>query len=438
MNLLLLTIGSHGDVHPFIGLGRALAGRGHRVTLAAGPQFEALVRGAGLAFEPLGTIELYDRIIHDPRLWHPTRAFRFLAEQGLAPLMRPAYEIVRKHACGEHVCGEHACGEHANRDEPTVVVAHGIVFGARLAQEKLGIKLVTVHLAPAVFRSALAPPVLSGFRLPPGLPAGCKRALFRLADWVYLDRILAPPINALRAELGLAPVKGILKDWWHSPERVLALFPAWFAEPQADWPRRTRLTGFPLYDEAEERPLEQELRRFLEAGPPPILVTPGSANVHAQTFCQESIRVCQRLGQRGLLLSRYGENVPAALPPAVRWFPYAPFSAVLPRAAAFVHHGGIGTTAQALAAGVPQLIVPLSHDQFDNAARAQRLGTARCLPARQYRAIAAAARLKALLASPAVAQACRHAARQIQADHPLAAACAQIEALAEPEAAVHE
>jgi UDP:flavonoid glycosyltransferase YjiC (YdhE family) len=116
----------------------------------------------------------------------------------------------------------------------------------------------------------------------------------------------------------------------------------------------------------------------------------------------------------------------------VRWFPYAPFSAVLPRAAAFVHHGGIGTTAQALAAGVPQLIVPLSHDQFDNAARAQRLGTARCLPARQYRAIAAAARLKALLGSTAVAQACRHAARLIQADHPLAAACAQIEA------AVHE
>ena len=123
---------------------------------------------------------------------------------------------------------------------------------------------------------------------------------------------------------------------------------------------------------------------------PNCSMTPGSAMRHAQEFFAESVAACQRLGRRGLLLTRFAEQVPTDLPETIRHLEYVPFSRVLPRAAALVHHGGIGTTAQALAAGIPQLVMPLAHDQPDNAARLERLGVGRTIAPRRYRAARAA------------------------------------------------
>jgi UDP:flavonoid glycosyltransferase YjiC (YdhE family) len=94
-----------------------------------------------------------------------------------------------------------------------------------------------------------------------------------------------------------------------------------------------------------------------------------------------------------------------------------------------VHHGGIGTVAQALAAGIPQLGVPLSHDQFDNTARLMRLGVGRSLPAAHYAAARAAPLLHEILTSRAVAQAGADCAARIRADQPMTIACDLIEGL---------
>lgn len=420
MNVLLVTIGSHGDVHPFVGLGRALKARGHRVTLVTAPHFEAMARDAGLDFESFGSAELFEKVINDPQLWHPRRGFRFIFEEGILPLIPAVYQAVERHV-------------NASRqsNEPLVVVAHGIAFGARIAQEKLGVSLATVHLAPAVFRSVEMPPVLPGIpKMPAWLPRPIKRFAYHLADFAYVDRLLAPKVNAFRAALGLPPVRGILNEWWNSPQRIIALFPGWFAPPQSDWPKQARLAGFPLYDEAETTPVDDDLMRFFNDGQPPIIFTPGSANVHAKSFCHESAKVCTMLGRRGVLLTPHAENEPADLPHGVRRFGYAPFSAVLPHAAALVHHGGIGTVAQALAAGVPQLGVPLSHDQFDNVSRIVRLGTGRCLPATHYTAARAVPVLTEILSSPTVTRACAEYASKSRAEHSLDVACALVEDLA--------
>ncbi len=97
----------------------------------------------------------------------------------------------------------------------------------------------------------------------------------------------------------------------------------------------------------------------------------------------------------------------------VRAFNYVPFSKVLPRAAALVHHGGIGTTAQALAAGVPQLVVPFAHDQPDNAARVRRLGVGDFLLPRRYRVGVVLQSLRRLLASSTVRENCRRRAGEL-------------------------
>ncbi|MGH9462710.1 MAG: RNA-binding domain-containing protein [Vicinamibacteria bacterium] len=119
----------------------------------------------------------------------------------------------------------------------------------------------------------------------------------------------------------------------------------------------------------------------------------------AGDFFRTSIEAATRLGRRAILLTQYREHLPAHLPPGVVSFPYVPFAAVLPRSAAIVHHGGIGTIAQALAAGTPQLIRPMAHDQPDNAARAKRLGVALTVSPDRYSPDQAAHSLRRLLTS---------------------------------------
>jgi UDP:flavonoid glycosyltransferase YjiC (YdhE family) len=419
MHHLLITIGSHGDTHPFVGIGAKLRQRGHRVTLVANGHFESLTRAAGLDFIELGTSEEFLKALESPDLWHPVKSFRLVFESGVLHLMRPTYDIIQKH----YVPGE------------TIVTAHAIAFGARIAQEILGCPLATIHLAPAVFRSIHQPPVFGRAPFIPYLPKPLLRALWWFGDHYVADPVLAPPINALRAELGLPPVSKIIDQWWNSPQRVIALFPDWFAPPQPDWPPQVKLTGFPLYDESGVHTLSPELSTFLNAGPPPVAFTFGSAMMHSAPQFQASAEACRLAGLRGLLLTRHRAQIPAHLPDGVQHFDYAPFSELLPRCAALVHHGGIGTTAQALASGVPQLVMPLAHDQHDNAARVRRLGVGTEIATKKYRAKNVANALKRLLADPEMPARCRRVADRFKNSDPLAQTCDLIEQLVNSPAA---
>jgi UDP:flavonoid glycosyltransferase YjiC (YdhE family) len=399
-------------VNPFIGIGAALKRRGHHVTVITNGYFEDLVRKEGLDFVELGTRDEFLRLVNHPDLWHPIRSFLLIYRDGVLPSLRPMFKAVESLA----VPGQ------------TVVIGSVLAMGARIAQEKLGISFVSAHLQPAVFRSYVNPPLLPGHGFIRRLPPRAVRAIYRLADW-QVDRILAPEINRFRAELGLPPVHGIVDQWWHSPQRIIGLFPEWFAPPAPDWPPQVRLTGFPLYDGALLDPIPPELEEFLAAGPPPVIFTPGSAMSQGASFFQESVKVCERLGCRGLLLTKFPASVPARLPAHVRCFGYVPFSSVLPRAAAFVHHGGIGTTAQALAAGIPQLVMPLAHDQPDNAARVESLGVAQVIRPGNYRAENVAPKLRKLLDNPVYREKSQALQRRITGIDKVEETCRLIESI---------
>jgi UDP:flavonoid glycosyltransferase YjiC (YdhE family) len=184
---------------------------------------------------------------------------------------------------------------------------------------------------------------------------------------------------------------------WHSPDRVIALFPDWFGPPQPDWPAQTHVTGFPMFDESGLREVPADLEDFLNAGEPPVVFTPGSAMSQGTAFFREAAGALHLLGKRGILLSRFADTIPADLPEGVRHFSYIPLSQVLPRAAALVYHGGVGTCAQALRAGIPQLVQPMAHDQLDNLSRVRELGVGDGLHPRQFKAKRIAAMLDRLL-----------------------------------------
>jgi rhamnosyltransferase subunit B len=302
LHFLLITVGSHGDVHPFVGMGIALRERGHQVTLATNDHFEKMIRAAGLDFIASTKGEEYLEALKDPDIWHRTRGFKVVFERGIVPSVEPIYRLIVE----RYIPGE------------TVVVAHAIALGARVAQEKLGVPLVTVHLAPVPLRSHIAPPILPGAGILQWLPRWMIPGFWWFADRFVLDPVLGRPLNEFREKLGLAPARSIIGDWWMSPQRVIGLFPDWFAPPPVDWPPQLKLTGFPMFDEGGQIALSPELEAFLAAGTPPIAFTFGSAMLHAEDHFRESAEACRQLGRRGLLLTRHPDQLPRRPGPSWR------------------------------------------------------------------------------------------------------------------------
>jgi rhamnosyltransferase subunit B len=224
--------------------------------------------------------------------------------------------------------------------------------------------------------------------------------------------VMLPSLNAYRRELCLPPIASV-PPWWHSPDCVACLFPEWYCRPQPDWPPNVIQTDFPLWDEQADQPLGDEVEAFLAAGQPPIVFTPGSANIFGTNFFLASVDACRWLGCRGILLTRFAEQVPSVLPTTIKHFSYLPLGPLLPRCAALVHHGGIGTAAQAMAAGTPQLIMALAHDQFDNADRIKRLGIGEWLTPTWFRGARVARLLEPLLNSQKTQSACRAVAQRL-------------------------
>ena len=391
MQFICSTFGSAGDVFPMLGLALALRRRGHDVTLATNGHFESLARKYGVPFEALGDEEAFRACIGNPDLWEPRRAFRHVFSCFKSVLKRQ-YEIHAKRAGSGRVVGITNC----------------FGFGALVAREKLGLPVITLHCQPAVLWSDREPPTLAGVFGPRWL----KSLMFRLGERLVIDPVVCPFLNAWRNELGLPPVKHVAR-WWNSPDGVLCLFPDWYAKPQEDWPKNLMQTDFPLWNERPNERLSEEVESFLSGSEPPIVFTPGSANQHGQRFFQAALQACRTLQRRGLFLTEFPEQLPGNLPDSIAHFHYVPLDLLLPRAPAFVHHGGIGSTSQAMLAGVPQVLMPLAHDQFDNGARIRRLGVGESIPARRFTAPRLAESLGRLLCSPAVAEANRRVAERL-------------------------
>lgn len=413
-HFLLTPVGSSGDVHPFIGVGRGLKARGHDVTIVTAEPFRLVSERAGLRFVPTQSTAEFEQLAAHPKLWHP-RLGPIVVLRAVASVLRSTY----------------ACIGRAYESGRTVLVGHFLSYATRVFEEVHEAPAATLQLAPSAFRSLYQQPAYAPGHDASGWPRWLKRSTWWSIDHLVVDPRIVPQLNRWRRELGLrTPVQRIFKDWLHSPQRVIGMFPDWFGPPQPDWPAQLRLTGFPLYDESDQHAGNPGLERFLSEGEGPILFTPGSANQAAAAFFEAAVDAVMRLGRRALLLTRYPRQVPSRLPAGVRHEAYVPFSRILPRCAAFVHHGGIGTCAQGLAAGVPQLVMPLSFDQPDNGTRLARLGTGRWIVPAQFSGERVADALRGLIGNEQVAHACAQWARAVAAGDGIRETCDLLEEVA--------
>nr|MBA2732304.1 glycosyltransferase [Acidobacteriota bacterium] len=192
---------------------------------------------------------------------------------------------------------------------------------------------------------------------------------------------------------------------------------------------KTVVTGFPFYDRKDESNISPELEKFLDDGEPPIVFTLGSTAIFvADDFYNESIAATRLLNRRAVLLIGDARNMPKEpLPAGIVAFDYAPYGQILPRAAAVVHQGGVGTTGQTMRAGVPALIIPFNHDQPDNAFRIARLGVGRTISRMKYTAANAAREIDIMLTDKSYAEKAAAVGRQMQSEDGARTAVDEIE-----------
>lgn len=359
MHVIVTAIGSAGDINPMLMIASEIRERGHDVDFIANEYFKDKIRRAGLNFHELGSVELYKKAVDDPEMWEPRKAFHAVwrtLRDGLDLNVELIENCLRK---------------------DSVLLGSTLAFGSRIVQEKHSKRGATIHLAPSCIISGHEPMAMPGMSFLPRMPLPLREFMMTLIDSVWLDQVCKNDLNAIRANHGLLPIKSVMKKWMHSPDQVICAFPGWYAKPQPDWPPNTVMTGFPVYDRPEDQLLDSRLTEFLSAGPAPIVFTAGSAMAQAKKHFETAIAATNKAHMRAVLVSAFPEQIPDELPTDIIHVNYAPFAVLFPKAAAVQHHGGIGTSVQALAAGVPALITPFAHDQFDNAYRVSKLGVAR-------------------------------------------------------------
>ena len=393
----LVAFGSLGDVHPMLALGVELRSRGHAVSLLTSPGFASHAAASGLDFEPIGEERHAQEALQHPKLWHPVDGLGVMWRYLLRPALEPTYHRLAALSAAQ----------------PCICIASPVAMGARVAQEHLGIPLITAYTAATMLRSVSDPMTLAHLAVPRWFPTSLRHLAWEMLDRYKLEPLVRPALDALRGSLGLPPIaSSVFGKWMHSPLAGVALFPSWFAAAAPDWPAQVVQAGFPLYDGDAEATLSPALQGFIAAGAAPIAFMPGTGQQQSQPFFEAAIRACMQANHRGLLLGTVAPSLRQGLPASIHCEDYAPFSVLLPRARALVHHAGIGSSAQALRAGVPQLLLQQAYDQFDNAMRLERLGVGVRVPRTDDAEHAMADRLGKLLEEPRVTVACAQMSAQ--------------------------
>lgn len=413
MRFILATIGSHGDVHPFLAVGRALTARGHEVTLLVHPHFNPEAHDAGLETVPLSPEIDVSAAMSDPDLMHPRKGGRRV------------FDLI----FGGAASACRTLDMQIDQRRPHALLCHHICFGMRWIAERRGLPAAHAVLSPQLWFNRWDP--VHAMQKSPGrasrLMAGALGEVLR----PFVPLLFDAPFNRLRRELGCPRGRDWLVRECRGGDRTLGLWSTAYRASRPGDPEQGVICGFPWHDRSHSRPLPEEAERFLAEGEPPIIFSLGTAVIHAPgNFYEVAVDAAQRLGRRAILLTGRESNTPPNLPRGILALPYAPFSLLMPRSAVSVHHGGIGSTAQGLRSGRPCVIVPHAHDQFNNAVRAHDLGCARIVQRAKLDAPRLARALADAATDPAMTRSAQTVAAALANENGAERAAVELEGLA--------
>lgn len=413
--LVFTTIGSAGDLFPFVPIARELKTRGHDVVFAANPWFRSTIENEGFPFLPMGPRLGPEEYATHPEIFEPARggfpALQALMKHFILPHLPAATEDLRAAVRGADL-----------------LLTHPAQLAAPLVAELDGIPWLTLSVFPGN--------IPSRHTVPQGaLVSARKGALGRIvnaAAWwgarTAMRFAFDPDLNRVRRQFGLAPERDVFLLSGLSRQGVLVLCPPEYCEPPPDWPDTTLCTGYTLFDTPNDWVEPPALAAFLDSGPPPVVVSLGtSVAMDAGSFLTTAESALDAVGERGLFLVGQESNLPTTPSDRHAYFGYAPLSRVLPRARLALHPGGFGTVAQIVSAGVPSVVVPRAFDQAYHGGRIEALGLGRTLAWDRIRPDRLAAALAAVGDDAALAARCRAFARGLEGTDGVGPTCDVVE-----------
>lgn len=384
MKVALVTLGSAGDLYPFLEMGRVLQHAGHEVHVLTQAPYQPLVEVEGLLFDAIASQRDHDRTLTHPKLWHPIDGLGVLWRHLAVPAVEPTVEALDR------------LSRPRDGGTPLVVIANPLCVGARFAFDRWPerVRWATAYTAPLALREPAGPLFFGTHAVPRWVPPAAKALVWRAIDRWKLEPMARPRLETWQRHwktTALAP--SVFGDWMHSPVSRIGLYPDWWgsSRPQRVPPTFNAI-GFPLYRPASAPSMPAPVRRFLGAPGPLAILYLGSAAPHTPLATRVTGALAA-VGYRTLHITPFLRDHCTDAPntaspdhasgPAVLRAGPLPLHEVLQHASLLVHHGGIGTLAEGWDAGVPQLLLPQAYDQFDNAQRATGAGFARWLaPAR--------------------------------------------------------
>lgn len=404
MKPLLITVGSRGDVQPYVALARALLAAGHDPVLAAPRRFAPLAEPYRITFVPL-IDEMLD--LQDSVKGKGARA-AITAARSVKPMVR-------------RLLDEQAALAECEAD---VVVYHPKSLGGPYVAERLGVPAIAGLLVPLYVPTAdFANPIV-----PVRLPRALNRASWRLTSAVdapYRGTVRAWRAEALGLKSGFRPMASLIQD---GP--VLHAWSPHLLPAPPDWPPHAQPTGCWTLPADDGWTPPERLQRFLVEGEPPVYVGFGSmVGPDPATVTDIVVDAIRLTGRRAVLATGWGGLRPGTIPDGMIAIDEVPHSWLLPRVAAAVHHGGIGTVAAALRAGTPQVIRPFIGDQPFWAERLHRLGVS---PGPVTDKLTAERLAAAIMTAATLVPAAQAVARQVNDDDGLTRAVGRIRELCSP------
>jgi UDP:flavonoid glycosyltransferase YjiC (YdhE family) len=411
MRIAIIASGSRGDVEPYIALGRGLKQAGHAARLVAHENFAAVVQAHGVEFWP---IEGNSQDVAQ------SAEMRELLDKGnfqaiLKKMGRDAQDNALAFAKG----GLAAC----EGMELIIAGLGGSFIGVALA-EKLNIPFMQSYYVP--FSPTRAYPNALFPQMPSFVNGSMNRVSYRLAQQMMWQGFRGADTAARRQVLGLPKSSfwGPYNSARFKQHPVLYCYSPSVLPKPADWDERLHVTGYWFLDPDEDWTPPADLVQFLAAGAPPVFIGFGSMSPRdPAALTQVILQALARTQQRAIILSGWGGLHADDLPDTVYMLDSVPFAWLFPRVAAVVHHGGAGTTAAGLRAGVPSIIVPFFADQPFWGRRVADLGVGpQPIPRKQFTADRLAQAIEMTVTDQALRQRAADLGAQIRSEDGIARA----------------
>ena len=334
IRFLIPTIGSRGDIQPYIALAQCLDQAGHQAVVATHPTMRDLVESYQVRFAPIGP---------DIDIGFEAAKIRANAPHWMLGFMRVMKFTFRM------LEASHDDIKKLARESQVMIVSH--TAAGSIEADQLDLRQISVTLFPQAIPVKDESEPLH------------KRLIGAVAGW-GMGLMMQRPLNRIRKRLGLPPMgpEGITSQRLNLIPMSPNVIP-----PDPRWEPRHQMTGYWFTETPQTWEPPDDLVSFLAAGAPPIVINLGAmalGDEHDQAIIDLTVEAIRRAGVRAIIQGWHQQLASMRLPGDVFHLGPAPHSWLLPKAQAFIHHGGFGSTATAFREGIPSLAIPHIIDQF--------------------------------------------------------------------------